>query len=161
MRCQAAARSSPVSWDGVTLTFRPRTWISTWSGCAAMLWYQAGFFALPPNAAQISQALSPSGNEASKVSRRWPDLAPVVVSTSVSMPMNRPFDLPRATRTIRLLTHLETGLLTPGMLLPRVPAGVFSNAIVVLQYEQWVQWEEAAYVLDDKRRARTVSARRR
>jgi hypothetical protein len=42
------------------------------------------------------------------------------------------------------LTHLATGLLTPGMLLPRVPPGVFSNATVVLQSEQWSQWEEAA-----------------
>jgi hypothetical protein len=58
-----------------------------------------------------------------------------------------------------LLIHLETGLLTPGMLLPRVPAGVFSNTIVVLQSEQWWQREETAYVLDDKRRVRTVSGR--
>ena len=48
IRCQAASRSAPVSWVAVTLTFRPSTSISAWSGCAARLWYQAGFAALPP-----------------------------------------------------------------------------------------------------------------
>src|SRR5580704_9622872 len=136
MRCQAAARSAPDNWAAVTLSFRPPISICTWSGCAARLWYQAGFFALPPNDATISQALSPSGKEPSRVSRRWPVLAPAVISTSVFMPMERPLGFLRARRTIRLLTHLEIGLFTPGMLLPRVPAGVFSNAIVVLQSEQ-------------------------
>src|SRR5215471_17762174 len=51
------------------------------------------------------------------------------------MPIWRPELRPR--RTIIWLIHLETGLLTPGMLLPLLPAGVFSNVIVVLHSVQW------------------------
>ena len=116
MRCQASARSAPDNWAAVTLTFRPPISICAWSGCAARLWYQAGFFALPPNEATISQASSPSGNEPSKVSRGCPVLAPVVVSTSVFCPGTAPPLLLRRCRLIIcLLSHFATGLPTPGM----------------------------------------------
>jgi hypothetical protein len=53
--CQASSRSGPWSCSAVTGIVRPSTSIWTSSGCAAMLYYHAGFRAAPAADATISQ----------------------------------------------------------------------------------------------------------
>src|SRR5262245_62728059 len=88
-----------------------------------MLWYQAGLRADPPADATISQASSPSGNQATGVSRRWPVFLPIVVRNKTSIPMNL-YPLRRCWLLIHCPTHLETRPDDRGARAPRVPAGV-------------------------------------
>jgi hypothetical protein len=83
---QASSRSAPCSCSAVTAALLPGVSIQAWSGCAARLWYQAGFRAAPAAEATISQLSSWPGNQPTGVWRSTPFLRPIVVRTRALKP---------------------------------------------------------------------------